>query len=254
MQQILAKLPMIADVAIAAMLIISVLVGYSRGLLRSIIYTVKNIIAIFGAAYVSKLFEPQVSELLLPIFKRKMVNVVLDKMPKTLESLQLPELHLDFSGMGLDLTTVNNYLDAVRSSANRSLMATTSELYGQMAARVEDAASGMLSTAVRGLLCIVAFFVILIFFAILLGIIDNLVELPVISTLNHAGGMILGLLQGVLIIYLILYVLKLTNLDIIDNFADSTILFNWFYNHSPLELTSFLKNNAHTIVSEASEQ
>ena len=59
MQQILAKLPMIADVAIAAMLIISVLVGYSRGLLRSIIYTVKNIIAIFGAAYVSKLFEPQ---------------------------------------------------------------------------------------------------------------------------------------------------------------------------------------------------
>jgi uncharacterized membrane protein required for colicin V production len=252
MKEILAKLPMIVDLAIGAMLLISVLVGSSRGLLRSIIYTVKNIVALFGAAYVSKLFEPQVTELLLPVFKRKMVTIVLDKLPKTLESLQLPELHLDFSGMGLDLSTVNNYLDQVRASANRSLMATTSELYGQMAARVEDAAEGMLSTAVRGLLFLVAFFVILIFFAILLGILDNLIELPVISTLNHIGGAVLGLLQGLLILYLILYVLRLPNLELIDNFAEGTILFNYFYNHSPLEMTQFLRDNAHTIVSTAS--
>ncbi|MBR0139298.1 MAG: CvpA family protein [Firmicutes bacterium] len=252
MKEILAKLPMIVDLAIGAMLVISVLVGSYRGLLKSIIYTVKNVVAIFGAAYVSKLFEPQVSELLLPIFKRKMVNVVLDKLPRTLESLQIPEVNLDFSGMGLNLSAVNEYLNQVRASANNSLLATTSEVYSQMAARIEEAAEGLLSTAVRGLLFIVAFFVILIFFAIFLGILDNLVELPVIKTFNHMGGAILGLLQAALIIWLILYVLKLTNLSMFDDFAETTILYNYFWTHSPLDATNFLKDNAHTLVSAVS--
>ena len=247
------SIAMIVDLGLVAFILLCVIFGAAKGLVRTLMGFLKDLVALVGAVVLSKMFEPAATAFLLPIFRKKMVARVLALVPDQITTTTIPSAGLDFSGTGLSVEALAEYIQKVKGSASQSLLSATNQVYAQISEQIELAAENILATAVRGGLFVIFFLLLLFFLTLLIGASDKLAHLPVIRTFNGAGGALLGLLRAVFIIYLLVYALKLVGLEWFTDLYERTILLNLFDPYSPLELTYFLRDNAKTVVTEVSQ-
>ena len=173
----------VIDIVIAAILIISVFIGYKQGLVKVIF----NICALLVAIIATFILYRPVSNFVIEKTELddKIRNTIIEKYGNT-------EIQSEENNEGI--------LKLITQKLQEATIETTEKA-------VEVVAEEVSIKAVQIITGIGLFVVIRIGLIILKFLTEGLAELPLVKQLNGVGGIIYGLLRAIVIIYLLLYIL-----------------------------------------------
>ena len=167
--------PVIIDIVILAVIVLSVAIGAHQGLFRSLAGLVILVLALVGASVLSRTLTPVVTEWIFPIWEQRVDEAVED----TVEQ-QVPDKVRDLlERFGVDLVE-----------------------------RVEDAGSAAITAATKEVITslhLISFILLMVGLHLLAHAIGILLKIPVLREANAFGGAVVGLLKGVLLVYFLLW-------------------------------------------------
>lgn len=216
----------LVDIIVIAILLACVFLGYKRGLIGVIIKFFSFLIAIIISLV---LFKPisyfVISHTEIDDHLRSTIAQWVEGEQSSTES----DIHSSDSFLP---TVISNYINTAVDTA-------TKEAQSNIAGIV---AENLTITIINVGVMIVLFLltrVILIFIKI---ISDALTELPIIKQFNTSGGILYGILQGLLIIYIGFTIISLfVPIDSVHQVISSSYIGSFFYNHNLILLFFFKK-------------
>ena len=205
---------LIADVVIAAALVLAVVVGAHKGLVKSLAGVVIVVGAFIGASFVANAFAEPVAEWLGPMIEENIMEKLNTQETADVRSL-LETLH--FSGENLQ-KMVDEVLTTVKDTGMDMLSA------------VSDSVAH--SVAYAGVY-LVAFLALLVLLWLLMKPVELVVKLPLLRTVNAVGGGALGLVWGALLVFLAVWLLQRFDLLLTAEMVENSLLLHFFANNSP---------------------
>ena len=212
---------LIADVVIAAALVLAVVVGAHKGLVKSLAGVVIVVGAFIGASFVANAFAEPVAEWLGPMIEENMMEKLTGQETADAESL-LESLH--FSGERLQ-QMVDEVMGKVKETGADLLSAVTDIVAH--------------SVAYAGVY-LVAFLALLVLLWLLMKPVELVVKLPLLRTVNAVGGGALGLVWGALLVFLAVWLLQRFDVYITAEMVGKSTLLRFFATNSPLSLLTSL--------------
>ncbi len=181
-----------------AIVLICVLVGFRRGLIKSAV----SAVGIVGAIVLANICNPYVNDFLCKHTEAR--NIVHDKIEKN--------LGLDDIGDKLSVYEQEDYIekldlpeivkDYIRSGDKKNQAAADN------AEKYLDYVTDYLTDMVmNGIAYILTVFIIALLLLIALGISNILSGIPVVGGIDRAGGIVFGLAQGILIVWLLMLII-----------------------------------------------
>ena len=215
---------MIADIIIIVILIVALIIGVKRGLLGAIAGIVSVVAAFIGAAVSATLLTPTVEKFLQPI--------LLKKIEQKLQGAQAADGGemlglLGFDGQGLQ-NMLHTVTERVRETGEAMLTAVTGSVAHSIA---------------YVLTYLVSFIVLLIVFRLLAKLIEKL-EPPVFSQLNSMIGGLLGLIEGALFVFVVVWAMQKFNWLITPELIADTTLLKFFAEYTPLDWIASLTSQS----------
>lgn len=196
----------------AVIVIIAVLavIGLKRGFVKSCFSFVPSVVAL---VFTGKLY-PHVSKLLrsTPLF-----DIIKNSVAKG--------IHIDAAASGASDSIINSlslpqFLKSLLISNNNNVVYNILDATG-----IKDYIAGYISNIFINIISMILVAVgLIILFKLIIGMLDIITHLPVISTFNRLGGLIVGIGEGVLVVW-ILFILAVL-------FCSSDKL-QWFYTDLP---------------------
>ena len=190
-------------IAVLVIFIGSVFIGYRRGFVRIAFSLVTMLLTIVLVSLVT----PHVTD-----FLKEHTGVYDSLAEKCTQAVQLSarnsaeeqpdttEGEQELSGLQLPALWVDQILEKTGSSIDQAL--TESGAYRAVGEYLAD-------WIFRGIAFFVAFILVTIVLRLVVGLLDILTKLPVLKGLNHLLGSVMGLLQGLLIIWLLLFLVAI---------------------------------------------
>lgn len=230
-------LPILYDLAILAILALFLWRGWRKGLILSLCGLVVVILSLIGANFIADTAAPPVAKALQPKLAAAIEENVTDYMAT----------HYDDIVPGANIPAISSLSDALREMGG---------IYAWCADSVEDAA-GKLTHSMDSLpdlseLCsiaanrvaeqlahhilfVVAFVVLFVLLTLLLHALDLVAKLPGLKFCNGLGGGLIGLVKGVLVLFVVLCVLRLTSGHLFSpETVEKTYLFKFFVKINPV--------------------
>lgn len=167
------------------------------------------------------------------------------------EGINLPEgmdlsALLNSAGTALENLDLSGKLDSLlaelkidREMAEEVLASVQQKVAGAGVSLLDAVTETLVETVVHAVLFLAAFIVLNILLRVLLAAMDLVLMLPGLRTLNAVGGAVVALVEGVLLLFLLIWVARRCAVDV-SAFAENTILFRFFANNTPLSVISFL--------------
>lgn len=212
------------DLIIIAALMLFMYIGYRRGLIRTVFSLFSFIFAIALASYL----YPRVAEWLrsTPLFtglkdyiSRAMglEDVVQAHTAELVATLPLPDL-LQRALLMHDTPNMFELLNVVT---------------------IEEYIAGFFAgMAINIIAMVLVFILVRVVLGIIAGMLDIVGRLPVIRSFNHGGGLLLGLVQGVIIVWIGLAVMNLFFLDPtrpeLMQLLNESLIAGWIYDNNPI--------------------
>ena len=192
----------IIDVIVVAIIWSAATVGYKKGLVK----TVYGLLAFIIAAVLTALYHEAVAEYLMKFdFIQKMIENIN-------QSIAL--------NMTADLGAMPLWMKDAISVASMGV------------------AEKIIQMIITVITVIVTFVGVKIILGFAVGIVDVIMKLPLLKTINSTGGMLFGVIQGVLIVLVICAVLTmfvpLESFKNIHNAIGGTYIAKYFYNNNIL--------------------
>lgn len=211
---------MIVDIVIAAVLVLSVIIGAARGLLKSLAGVLIVAVALFGASWASREFAEPVAQWLYPVLEEKLQEY----MPQETASLEDTLEKFNFSGEKLQ-----EMMDEILQKAKDT------------GGTVFDAATESISLSIASaLVFLIVFLVLLLVLWLLMQPLHALMKLPGLNLLNRIGGGTLGLVVGALLVFLAVWAMLRFGILLTPELVEETYLLQFFANNSPLSLLASL--------------
>ena len=206
------------------------ILGAWKGLLRTLAGLLVLALSLAGAGIVASALSVPAAKLISPVIEKR-IEARLDKAiqeqrPRetTGEALSLAEL--------LDLLRVDQTRrDALADRTEKSVRDTGASL---VTALVESLAQSVL----YGVLYMISFILLTVALHLLVRMLDAVLKLPGLHGLNALGGGLVGLAEGVLLLFLAVWALRLVGISF-DTGEDSRI-FLLFTVYTPLDALKFL--------------
>lgn len=230
-------LPIILDVLLVAVLLFFTLRGAKKGFVLTLCSLVAVLVAIIGANILADMLTPKVAEAIQP----KLETVIEESLTEALRNTE-------FTAPGGDVATsaeevpLAGVLEVLREN----------ELYKQFLSGIEDAlnegaaataasaasrvAAAVAAQLARGLIFIIGFLVVLLAWTLLSHALDLVAKLPVLNSLNSGLGGVIGLVKGVVIVYIAVWALYSLTGYVTQEMMEQTYLFRFLALHSPMEL------------------
>lgn len=229
---------LIFDLAILVLLAVFAIRGAHRGLLLSLFSLVAVVVAFVGANFVANQGAPLVAEYLEPRFQQ-IIELRLDEEIKSgaadspapdapdaaPDQLPLQDVLNVLKGMGLYQDLIATIDNAVRDGMT--------ELAASAAASV---ATAVAQSVAYMALFLITFILIMILWTILSHILDLVAKLPGLSSLNHLGGALFGLVKCCIFLFLCAWVLRYSGNLIPEATVDKTYLLKFFLTTNPITL------------------
>jgi len=187
---------MIADLVLLLIFLVFILSGYRKGLILSLCTLLVLVLSCLGGAAAQKALTPTVSEWLEPKLTAYLSEQLQEQVSESAGQLT-EESGLTINGKTVSLAGIAQLLESLGIDAERVTQDAATTVTSPVTELAAQAVSQMLVEAIAGtLIFLVAFLVLcLIFHSI--GLILNVVDrLPVVHTLNHVGGGLIGLISG----------------------------------------------------------
>lgn len=224
----------IVDIIILAIVAICILVGYKRGLSKSILKIASFLIAIILAL----------------ILYRPIANVITDKtdLNKNIRNGIIEKFNKDVKENENNETSeateeTKEVKIAITDNIGEKIKDETEEMKKKI---IEETATEIANRVVDIGAALVVFIVVRIILLVAFALLDLIAKLPILKQVDKVGGIIYGILQGLLIIYIVLAIIYLLNMiaglssiGIVED-IDNSLLGKILYNNNLL-LKLFLK-------------
>ncbi len=223
------------DIAILVILVLFAAFGAHRGLLLSLFSLVAVVVAFIGASFVADLFAPKAAELLAPPIQSAIESALQEGIDgahgagagtPTTGELNQDDVLAYLRTSALPKAIIGLAEDAVNSGVPEAERQTLPEYLAVSIAKA----------AVHGLLFLLGFVVILVLWTVLAHALDLVARLPGLSALNKAGGALLGLVKGGIILFLLAWLLNTFWPVIPAETVAGTKLLKFFLTTNPIAL------------------
>ena len=229
--------PVIIDVIVAGILLSAVFWGAHRGLFRALAGLAAVIAALVGAAVIANALAAPAARLVAPLIQSSIESRVEEAMAR--QEVQMPEADVegDFS--------VEELLSLLGLDAD-----VREELAGQAQEKLQDTGVSLAVAVVESLaesvlyaaLFLLSFVVLTILLRLLIRVLDLVLKLPGLHALNALGGALAGLIEGALLLFLAIWVLRRFGVSFETDTVSATRLLRFFTTHTPVSaLLSFLQ-------------
>lgn len=212
------------DLIIIGVIVLFMYIGYRRGFIRTVFSLVSFGLAILLAIYL----YPIVAEWLrsTPIF-----TGLKDYIIRTMGLEGVVQTHT------VDLIATLPLPDMIRRALVTQDTANMFELLNVVT--IEEYIAGFFAgMAINIIAMILVFLLVRVILGILSGMLDIVGRLPVIRHFNRGGGLILGLIQGIVIVWIGLVVINLFFLDPTQpqlmQMLDESLIAGWIYENNPI--------------------
>ena len=236
----------ILDILTAAALIAFTVAGAHRGFFRTVAGLLAVILALVGAQLFTNWAAPHVSGVLQPAIERrveKKVDAALGGDPSAITP-QEPQI----GASRPDSETQDQKEAEEESEIQRLLRAigVDEQLFQRLgeSAREKVRDTGVtVATAVvqsvaesviRALLFLLSFAVFLLLLKLLAKVLDLALKLPVLRSMNGLAGAAVGLVEGALVVFLAVWLLRRFGVSFETPAAEGTYLLSFFAKHTPL--------------------
>lgn len=222
---------LIYDAVILILLLFFFLRGRKKGLVLTLCGLASIFIALFGARMASDYFAPTVADMLAPRFS----PVIEEQLDHGLDE-KLDELLTSGEEGGnllVDLLTKLGFYDDITAAIQNAVSDQTAQTITDVAFSLAHAVAEVVASV---LIFVVAFLAIIVLWFFLSHALDLAARLPVINGLNRTLGGLFGLLEGMLLLFLVAWVLRLLGGIIPQETVEQTTLLNFFCSTNPISL------------------
>lgn len=230
--------PVIIDIVVAAVLVCFVIYGGSRGLVRSLAGLVAVVIALVGAGMAAATFAPPAAEFVTPLIAEKIEERVEEAVASRTDSVQLPEVEVAEDLSVGELLAILGLDEEVRGQLSEKA---ESAVRDSGAAVVEAVVESVAHSFIYGVLYILVFLLLLLLVHVLIGAMDLVMKLPGLSLLNALGGALVGLVEGALLLFLAVWVLRRLGVSFETEALAEAHILSIFTANTPLGVLSLLQ-------------
>lgn len=251
----------ILDLAVAAIIILSVVIGYNRGLIKSVMGLASGIIAIILALALTPALSGFINDnfvhpAISSFVEQKIVSVtpsqksddesvqeMIEDRPSEFQDV------LDFFGMTFDELKTSLFGDKKDTApAQTGSESNNGGLVKEAGMKISKNVSGLVSSVIAFLIIYILSLVIL---KIVTSMLNGLFSLPVLKTSNKVLGALIGLVTGVLSCFIVCtvvarvlpYLAQTDNPFFANVTSDKTLLFGFFSSFDNLKelIAKFVK-------------
>ena len=230
---------LVFDVAVVLVLLFTAWRGYRRGFVLTLCGFLALFVALIGASVVSNALSDPVSRALQPAIERNL-NSVFEGYTVQQAPAQDSSQAAGSQGEEEVILPLQEALDILKdSNLYRGFVEAFQSTVGQEVAEatshaVRAVADYIAVQIARMVLFLLAFVAILVVWFLLSHALDLVARLPVLNGLNRWGGAAAGLIKGVLVIYIAVWLLR--DALIPPEAVEQTYLLRFFCTTSPLSL------------------
>lgn len=232
----------VVDGVLAAVLLIGALVGAKRGLFKSLMGLLVVVAAMVGAVVLANMLTEPIANVIAPKAEDAIVKRFSDELDQSSgDSDDLGAL-LEKYGVSDELRAkiFAPFASSASGAASSLKESAASTFRNAISATVRATVSGV----VHAVLTLVLYVVLLVVLRLAVNLLNHVFDLPVLGTINGAGGAALGLLEAAALIYVVVYLGYHFGVKLITEHAEDTYLLSFFLNHSPVELISSFTQEA----------
>ena len=230
--------PVIIDMIAAAVLIAAAAWGAHRGLFRALAGLAVVIVALVGAAVIANALAAPAARLVTPLIRESIETRVDEAMAQQSQEVQMPEEDVDEGFAIEDLLALMGLDEDVRNS-----------LASQTQEKIQDTGVSLVMAVVESLaqsilyaaLFLVSFVGLTILLKLLIRAMDLVLQLPGLHLVNSLGGAVIGLIEGALVLFLAIWVLRRFGVSFETDTVSATHILRFFATHTPLSALSFLQ-------------
>lgn len=228
----------IIDVIAAAVLIAAAAWGAHRGLFRSLAGLAVVIVALVGAAVIANTLAAPAARLVTPLIRDHIETKVDAAMAQQSQEVQMPEEDVDEGFAIEDLLALMGLDEDVRNSLASQTQEKIQDTGVSLAmAVVESLAQSILYAA----LFLASFVGLTILLKLLIRAMDLVLQLPGLHLVNSLGGAVIGLIEGALVLFLAIWVLRRFGVSFETDTVSATHILKFFATHTPLSALSLLQ-------------
>ena len=228
---------LIVDLIFALVLVLGVVLGAKRGLFRSFMALAAVLVALIGASLLTDALTGPVTEALMPRAE-KSVQEWFDAAGRSSsgESADTaspePENADDASPLAVTGLLKNLLHFDLDGAVRRSLRSAAQEA-------ALTAVRTLLGSVVRTVVFLLCFLVLSLLIRLVIAAVDKVLGLPVLNTLNTAGGALFGLVESALLLFLVCDLAPKLGFKIFTAY-EGTYLLSFFMNQTPRGILSAL--------------
>lgn len=207
---------MLIDVILLLILVACVLSGYRKGLLMSLLGLLIAVLCCLGASAAQRALTPTAVEYLEPKLAETIQAGIEDRITQdTQEALDdAGNQTLEIGGQSMDLSEIAEFLQRFGLDVEESVTQGATTALEPVAQAAAQAAARAIAEQIAGAVIFFAAFLILYLVLRSVALAINVVDrLPVIHTLNRAGGAVAGLIGGLLVMVVAAAVLRQAGLQ-----------------------------------------
>ena len=186
---------MTVDIILLLIFVVCVLSGYRKGLILSLCTLLMLALSCLGAAAVQQVLTPKVSEWMEPKVTSYLVDVIQDGVEDSTENAleQTGEVGLTIGGKQVTLNDLTGILSGFGLDVQESVQGAAQTVAEPVVQSIAKSISQSVVSSLAGLVIFLVAFLLIYLLLRAVSLIVNLVDrLPVVHTLNHAGGALIG--------------------------------------------------------------
>lgn len=186
---------MAIDILLLLIFIICVLSGYRKGLILSLCTLLMLALSCLGAAAVQQVLAPRAAEWMEPKVTAYVADVIRDGVENSTENAmeQTGEVGLTIGGQQVTLGDLAGILSGFGLDVQESVQGAAQDMAEPLVQSVAKGISQSIVESVAGIVVFLAAFLVIYLLLHGVSLVVNLVDrLPVVHTLNHAGGAVIG--------------------------------------------------------------
>ena len=232
--------PVIIDIVVAAVLLGFAVYGGKRGLFRALSGLLAVVVALVGAGIIAATFTTPVTKVVTPLIAGHIEEKVENAMAvqSAGSGVQMPEADTEDPSAIQDLLAILGLDDEVRSRLAEEVQEKVRDTGASIAAAVVES---MARSFIYGTLYILSFAVLLLLMKVLIGAMDLVLKLPLLRGLNTLGGAAVGLVEGALLLFLTVWVLRRLGVSFESEALAEAHILRIFTANTPLGVLSHLQ-------------
>lgn len=219
----------IIDLALVGILALCVLNGYKKGLIMGISGILALIVAFYGANLIAETFSSEFTSMIEPMIR----DLVGGAVEETKEELPADQDNGEGEVYQISYNSLKKL--GILESAAEKLAEELKDEVREVGSSLKSAIVHKLSSAIAYVATlIIVFILIIIIFKLLANVLNFAFKLPGLNLINGIGGAALGLIKGMLLLFIITWAARFIGFLVPGSVVEKTVALKWLMNNNPI--------------------